>query len=73
MMGEQVSQEQVAQLAMDQAKKLGCDDISVVCALSNENQVRFANNSITLVNNVRNITLDTVPVSIQEKNRWVLV
>ena len=65
-MTEKVRQEQVAQLALDQAKKLGCEDVSVVCAFSNENQVRFANNSITLVNNVRDITLD-VYLSLSKK------
>jgi len=51
-------QEEAAQFVLDRAKKLGCDDISVISTLSNENQVRFANNSITLVNSVRNLTLD---------------
>lgn len=58
MMSEQISQQEVARLALDEALKLGCQDVSVLCAVSNENQVRFANNSITLVNSVRNITLD---------------
>ncbi len=51
-------QEEAAQFVLGQAKKLGCDDVSVISALSNENQVRFANNSITLVNSVRDLTLD---------------
>jgi len=57
-MSEQISQQEVARLALDEALKLGCEDVSVLCAVSNENQVRFANNSITLVNSVRNITLE---------------
>jgi PmbA protein len=48
----------VAQLALSHARKQGAEDVSVIIALSNENQVRFANNSITLVNNVREITID---------------
>jgi PmbA protein len=51
-------QEAAAQFVLDQAKKLGCDDVSVISAMSNENQVRFANNSIMLVNSVRDLTLD---------------
>ncbi len=58
MMAERARQEEVAHAALDLAKKLGCDDASVISALSNGNQVRFANNSITLVNSVRDITLD---------------
>ena len=58
MQSERNQLEEVAQIALNQAKKLGCEDASVISALSNENQVRFANNSITLVNSVRNITID---------------
>jgi PmbA protein len=58
MMLEQINQQDVARLALDEALKLGCEDVSILCAISNENQVRFANNSITLVNSVRNITLE---------------
>lgn len=50
--------EEVAELALAHAKKLGSDDVSAISSLSNENQVRFANNSITLVNSVHNVTLD---------------
>ncbi len=65
-MAEAKRQEQIAQFALERAKKLGCDDVSIVCSLSNENQVRFANNSITLVNSVRNLTLD-VYLSVAKK------
>lgn len=58
--------DQVAQLAFDRAKELGADDVSVISSLSNENQVRFANNSITLVNSVRDITVE-VYLSIAKK------
>ncbi|MDA4111997.1 MAG: TldD/PmbA family protein [Thaumarchaeota archaeon] len=57
-MSQQIKQEEVAQFALDEAKRLGCNDVSVLCAKSNDSQVRFANNDITLVNNVRNITLE---------------
>jgi PmbA protein len=59
-------QEEAAHYALNQARKLGCDDVSVISSLSNENQVRFANNSITLVNNVRELTLD-VYISVSKK------
>ncbi len=59
-------QREAAHFALEQAKKLGCDDVSVISALSNENQVRFANNSITLVNSVRDLTLD-VYVAVSKK------
>jgi len=58
MMSQQIRQEDVAQFALSEAKRHGCTDVSVLCAKSNDSQVRFANNEITLVNNVRNITLD---------------
>lgn len=58
MMSEQFRQDRIAEFALEEARKLGCDDISVICWLSNENQVRFANNSITLVNTVLDLTLD---------------
>ncbi len=58
MMSTQISLEEVADLALAQAKKLGCSDVSVLASRSNDSQVRFSNNAITLVNNVRNITLD---------------
>ena len=79
MMSEQAHQQEVARLALDEALKLGCEDVSVLCAVSNENQVRFANNSITLVNSVRNITLEIylalakkryVGFFIQSHNSW---
>jgi PmbA protein len=49
---------EVAELALSEARRLECDDVSVICSRSNDSQVRFANNSITLVNNVRNLTLE---------------
>jgi len=58
MMSQQTSRQEVAESVLKEALKLGCDDVSVICTMSNENQVRFANNSITLVNSVRNIILD---------------
>ena len=57
MSGEIVTEE-VAKTALSEAKKMGCDDVSIICANSNDSQVRFANNVITLVNNVRNLTLE---------------
>src|SRR5208283_1825114 len=58
MMSNQISLEEVADLALAQAKKLACSDVSVLAMRSNDSQVRFSNNAITLVNSVRNITLD---------------
>jgi PmbA protein len=52
------SKEDVALATLLEAKKLGCDDVSVICNKSDNSQVRFANGSITLVNNVQNITVD---------------
>jgi len=58
MMEQPLRLEEVAQTALGEAKKLGCEDVSVVSVLSHENQVRFANNEITLVNSVRDVTID---------------
>lgn len=44
--------------ALSIARNLGCDDVSIICADSNDSQVRFANNAITLVNSVHNLTLE---------------
>lgn len=54
----QVSTDEVAESTLSAARNLGCDDVSVICANSSDSQVRFANNVITLVNNVRNLTLE---------------
>ena len=57
-MPQQLQQEEIAQFALSEALKHGCSDVSVLCAKTNDSQVRFANNEITLVNNVRDITFD---------------
>ncbi|MDG6906945.1 MAG: TldD/PmbA family protein [Nitrososphaerota archaeon] len=57
MMAQATTMEEASDLALSEGRKKGCDDISVLCSRSNESQVRFANNEITLVNNVRNLTL----------------
>src|SRR5579862_9349099 len=50
--------EEACELALSEAKNLGCSDVSVIAADSSESQVRFSNNNITLVNNVRDIALE---------------
>ncbi len=57
-MSEDSTLENIAEIALRQATHLGCNDISIICSRSNDSQVRFASNAITLVNNVRNLTLD---------------
>jgi predicted Zn-dependent protease len=49
--------EGLANETLSQAMRLGCDDISVICANSKDSQVRFANNSITLVNNIQDLAI----------------
>ena len=66
---QEIRQEQVAQFALSEALRHGASDVSVLCAKSNDSQVRFANNEITLVNNVRNITLEVYIA--KEKRRIV--
>lgn len=58
MMSDQISLEDVSDTALKEAKKLGCSDVSVICTRSNDGQVRFANNEITLVNAIQEATLD---------------
>jgi PmbA protein len=50
--------EELCDLALSEAKRLGCTDISVIGAKSDESLVRFSNNSISLVNNVRNLAFE---------------
>ncbi len=50
--------EEIAAFALSEGKNLGCSDVSVTAWKSNDSQVRFSNNTITLVNNVRNIALE---------------
>ena len=66
MMAQETTIEDASQIALSEAKRQGCDDVSVICAKSNDSQVRFANNAITLVNNVRNLTFE-IYVSKQRK------
>lgn len=49
---------ELAELALSVAKSHGCSDVSVIGEDSNDSLVRFSNSSITLVNNVRNLTLE---------------
>lgn len=58
MQGRTSSVEEISSLALSEGKNLGCSDISVIASKSNDSQVRFSNNTITLVNNVRNVTLE---------------
>ncbi|MDA4130298.1 MAG: TldD/PmbA family protein [Thaumarchaeota archaeon] len=58
MITRQESQEEIAEFALSEALRHGSSDASILCAKANDSQVRFANNEITLVNNVRDITLD---------------
>jgi PmbA protein len=50
--------EELTDIALSEAKNLGCSDVSAIGSLSNDSQVRFSNNAITLVNNVRTFTLE---------------
>lgn len=61
--------EDVANIALSAGRRLGCKDIAVMCERSNDSQVRFANNVVTLVNNVRNVAL-SVYVS-KERKRMI--
>ncbi len=68
MMSQEITIEEVSKIGLSEAKRLGCDDVSVICTKSNDSQVRFANNVITLVNNVRNLTMEIVCFEAEEKN-----
>lgn len=57
-MSEKLDSLQIADVALKEATKLRCSDASVIPVRANSSQVRFSNNVITLVNNVRNVTLD---------------
>jgi PmbA protein len=48
---------ELVELALNEGKNLGCSDVSIIGENSNDSQVRFSNNTITLVNNVQDITL----------------
>jgi PmbA protein len=50
--------EELTELALLTGKDLGCSDLSIIGESSKDSQVRFSNNTITLVNEVRNITLE---------------
>jgi PmbA protein len=50
--------DELAQLALNEGKSLGCSDVSVIGEASNDSQVRFSNNAITLVNNVQELTFE---------------
>jgi len=46
-----------ADLALKEAIKLGATDVSSICAKTNENLIRFSNNSITVSKNIKNLEL----------------
>ena len=50
--------EEIAELTLREGKRFGCSDVSAVATRSDDSQVRFSNNTITLINNVRNLTLE---------------
>ena len=58
MTSENINLEDLAETAMVEATRQHCSDVAITTSRMNDAQVRFANNSITLVNNVRNVTLD---------------
>ncbi len=58
MMTSQIRIEEISSFAMNEGKRLGCSDVSVIASDSDNSQVRFSNNTITLVSNVRNIVLE---------------
>ena len=57
MMAQASGIEEIASFALGEGRNLGCSDVSVIAHKSNDSQIRFSNNTITLVNNVRNVTL----------------
>ncbi len=57
MMAQLTSLEEISNLVLSEAKRLGCEDVSVICNSSKDSQVRFANNNITLVNSVQDLGL----------------
>ncbi|MCP8308141.1 MAG: TldD/PmbA family protein [archaeon] len=48
---------ELADSALKEALKLGATDVSSICAKSNENLIRFSNNSITVNKNIKNLEL----------------
>ncbi len=54
---EKSSLESLANESLSQALKLGCNDVSTICVDSKDSQVRFANNNITLVNNIQDLAI----------------
>jgi PmbA protein len=50
--------EELTELALSEGKSLGCSDVSIIGESSNDSQVRFSNNTVTLVNNVQNVILE---------------
>ncbi|MEM3068420.1 MAG: TldD/PmbA family protein [Nitrososphaerales archaeon] len=48
---------ELADLALKEALKLGATDVSSICTKTNENLVRFSNNSITVSKNIKNLEL----------------
>ncbi|MDG6908523.1 MAG: TldD/PmbA family protein [Nitrososphaerota archaeon] len=50
--------EDISDIALKEAARWKCNDVAITCSRANDFQVRFANNNITLVNNVRNLSVD---------------
>jgi PmbA protein len=48
---------ELADLALSEALNLGATDVSSLCVKTNENMVRFSNNSITVAKNTKNLEL----------------
>ncbi|MEM3383618.1 MAG: TldD/PmbA family protein [Nitrososphaerales archaeon] len=48
---------ELADLTLKEALKLGATDVSVICTKTNENLIRFSNNSITVNKNINNLEL----------------
>lgn len=48
---------ELADIALKEALKLGATDVSSLCAKTNENLIRFSNNSITVTKNIKNLEL----------------
>jgi PmbA protein len=49
--------QEITEIALNAAINQGAEDVSTICYLINENQIRFSNNSITLNNNFSNLEL----------------
>lgn len=57
---------ELVQLALKEAKRLGAEDVGAIASNSNEDMIRFSNNSVTIVKSLRNTALQ-VYVALEKK------